>query len=77
MTRYFRKTQHSNTEELGKLDDRLQPIPADIHGAVVRTDAERLKKYENEGKKLLSFPKSFTLNLKVSRSCSGSLNGVS
>lgn len=50
VTRFFRKTQHSNTEDVGKLDDRLQPIPAEIHGAWVRTDTDKLKLYENEGK---------------------------
>jgi len=53
VTRYFGKTQHCNTEELGKLDDRLQPIPPEIHGAVVRTDADRLKQYETEGLRLI------------------------
>jgi len=50
VTRYFKDTQsNENTENVGKLDDRLQPIPTEIHGAVVRTETQRLKQYESEG----------------------------
>ncbi|ODM92183.1 UDP-N-acetylhexosamine pyrophosphorylase, partial [Orchesella cincta] len=52
VTRYFRKTQHSNTEELGKLDDRLSRSHLKSMG-MVRTDADRLKQYENEGLRLI------------------------
>lgn len=58
VTRYFKNTQsHENTENVGKLDDRLQPIPTDIHGAVVRTELQRLKQYEAEGLRLISHGK--------------------
>ncbi len=52
VTRYFRNTlscENENAGNGGKLDDRLQPIPTEIHGAVVRTDAKTLQKYENAG----------------------------
>ncbi len=49
---YFRHANsNSSQQQQGKLDDRLQPIPAEIHGAVVRTDPELLKYYENQGNK--------------------------
>lgn len=52
VTRYFKNTLSSENENAGnggKLDDRLQPIPSEIHGAVVRTDSKGLQSYENEG----------------------------
>jgi len=50
VTRYYRNTcSNRNSEQMGKLDDRLEPLPAEIHGAVVRTSSERLREYELEG----------------------------
>lgn len=52
VTAYFKNTlscENENAGNGGKLDDRLQPIPSEIHGAVVRTDAQKLQAYENEG----------------------------
>ncbi|XP_035709199.1 UDP-N-acetylhexosamine pyrophosphorylase isoform X3 [Folsomia candida] len=60
VTRNFQNTmscENENAENGGKLDDRLQPIPTEIHGAVVRTDANTLQKYENEGLRLISLGK--------------------
>jgi hypothetical protein len=52
VTEYFQQTmscENENAGNGGKLDDRLQPIPSEIHGAVVRTDPQTLQAYENEG----------------------------
>jgi UDP-N-acetylglucosamine/UDP-N-acetylgalactosamine diphosphorylase len=59
VTGYYRSTIESenDAENGGKLDDRLQPIPAEIHGAVVRTDAQTLQDYESEGLRLISLGK--------------------
>ncbi|CAG7721651.1 unnamed protein product [Allacma fusca] len=58
VTRYYGNAgMNKNNEQQEKLDDRLQPIPTDIHGAVVRTDSDRLKLYEKEGLKQISHGK--------------------
>ena len=48
---FFEQTKHDRNEgACEKLDDRMQPIPQDIHGAVVRTDKDTLNAYQSEGK---------------------------
>lgn len=37
------------TEDQSKLDDRMQPVPAELYGSVLRTNREDLQKYEDEG----------------------------
>lgn len=51
VTAIFRKVglEGSSNEDDGKLDDRLQPIPAELHGSVTRTSPEKLEAYQNEG----------------------------
>lgn len=50
VTDMFQKTISETNEDNEKLDDRLQPIPSEIHGSITRTSPEKLKLYENEGK---------------------------
>ena len=52
ITGYFQNASSTTAQQQdGKLDDHLQPIPAEVHGAVVRTDPEQLQHYELLGKK--------------------------
>ncbi|KAF2361725.1 UDPGP family [Trinorchestia longiramus] len=47
---YFERTTASLNEEDGrKLDERMQPIPASLHGAVTRTPLEEIMAYEEKG----------------------------
>ena len=32
-----------------RIDDRMQPIPADMHGSVTRTPLEKIQNYEDIG----------------------------
>lgn len=43
---FFRHTINSAHDEEEKLDEHLQPIPPELHGAVTRTSPELLKHYE-------------------------------
>jgi len=55
---FFERTKHDRNEgACEKLDDRMQPIPQDIHGAVVRTDPDTLNDYQREGLKQISYGK--------------------
>ncbi|KAG8238241.1 hypothetical protein J437_LFUL018186 [Ladona fulva] len=45
----FRKAMEMPKEELEKLDERLQPIPADWRGSITKTGPDTLSKYENIG----------------------------
>jgi len=44
---FFRHTIESSTDEEEKLDEHLQPIPPELHGAVTRTSPELLRYYEH------------------------------
>lgn len=46
---FFRHTIQSANEEEEKLDEHLQPIPSELHGAVTRTSPELLRHYEHLG----------------------------
>lgn len=46
---FFRHTIQSANEEEEKLDEHLQPIPPELHGAVTRTSPELLRHYEHLG----------------------------
>lgn len=50
LNRYFSRTKSSGDDLMeGKLDDRMQPIPSELHGAVTRTNIYDYKTYENLG----------------------------
>ncbi|KAF4525141.1 hypothetical protein B566_EDAN005083 [Ephemera danica] len=49
VTSYFRRTIDSVNEDDEKLDDRLQPVPNEVYGSIVRTSPEKLKQYESVG----------------------------
>jgi len=61
VTSFFHATKEDVNEASsngnGKLDDRMQPIPTDIHGAVVRTDPEKLVSYQHQGLKQIGLGK--------------------
>lgn len=44
---FFHATIQSAKDEDEKLDEHLQPIPPELHGAVTRTSPELLRHYEN------------------------------
>lgn len=46
---FFRHTIASANDEEEKLDEHLQPIPPELHGAVTRTSPELLRHYEQLG----------------------------
>jgi len=46
---YFKRAMSGQSEEQGKLDDRLQPIPADAFGSVARSTTEQLRRYRDIG----------------------------
>ncbi|RZF33539.1 hypothetical protein LSTR_LSTR016876 [Laodelphax striatellus] len=46
---YFKRASDSMTDSQEKLDDRLNPIPSHLYGAVSRTSPELLATYEHEG----------------------------
>ena len=49
VTEFFRHTVQSIHEDEEKLDEHLQPIPTELHGAVTRTSPELLRHYEHLG----------------------------
>lgn len=51
MIEFFRHTVQSQNNEEEKLDEHLQPIPSDLHGAVTRTSPELMRHYESLGMK--------------------------
>jgi len=53
-TAFSNAVSDNSQQEAGKLDDHLQPIPFDVHGALVRSDADELKYYEQQGKFLFN-----------------------
>ncbi|KAG0728804.1 UDP-N-acetylhexosamine pyrophosphorylase [Chionoecetes opilio] len=46
---FYQRTVHSLNEEHTKLDERMQPIPANMHGSVTRTPLEKITNYEEAG----------------------------
>jgi len=44
---FFRHTIQAANNDEEKLDEHLQPIPSELHGAVTRTSPELLRHYEN------------------------------
>ncbi|XP_047477216.1 UDP-N-acetylhexosamine pyrophosphorylase-like isoform X2 [Penaeus chinensis] len=46
---FFKRTVSSLNEEQTKLDERMQPIPAEMHGSVTRTPLEKITDYEEAG----------------------------
>ena len=47
---YFKRTTSSlNEDEDQKLDERMHPIPSELHGAVTRTPLEVIESYEEVG----------------------------
>lgn len=44
---FFRHAVQSAHDEEAKLDDKLEPIPSELYGAVTRTSPELLRHYEN------------------------------
>lgn len=50
VTGYFKCTiAETNEDQAEMLDDRLQPIPSDLHGSITRTSPEKLASYQQEG----------------------------
>lgn len=47
---FFKRATASLEESSAKLDDRMQAIPESTFMSTSRTDEEKLKVYENEGK---------------------------
>jgi len=47
VTKFFANTKGDSSQQECKLDDRLQPVPQDVYGAVVRTDNEKLQYYRD------------------------------
>jgi hypothetical protein len=50
VTRFFKRTMSVNTDEQQKLDDRMEPVPNEVYGSVLRTNEKLLKHYEDLGK---------------------------
>lgn len=46
---FYKRTVSSLNEEQTKLDERMQPIPAEMHGSVTRTPLEKITNYEEAG----------------------------
>uniref|UniRef100_A0A6A7G6X7 UDP-N-acetylglucosamine diphosphorylase n=2 Tax=Hirondellea gigas TaxID=1518452 RepID=A0A6A7G6X7_9CRUS len=51
---YKRTTASINESAEEKLDERMQPIPASLHGAVTRTPLELMETYEEQGLRAVS-----------------------
>jgi len=47
VTDFFRYTMDKADKDEEKLDERLQPIPPELHGAVTRTSSDLLRHYDN------------------------------
>lgn len=47
---FFKRATSSLEECSTKLDDRMEPIPESTYMSTTRTDEEKLKVFENEGK---------------------------
>lgn len=46
---FYKKTVASLNDEQTKLDERMQPIPAEMHGSVTRSPLEKISQYEDTG----------------------------
>lgn len=55
VTDVFRYTMEKADKDEEKLDERLQPIPTELHGAVTRTSQDLLRRYDDLGNDLLEF----------------------
>lgn len=51
---YYKKASESLTDDVEKLDDRMEPIPADQCGSVSETNPDQLDTYRKEGLKRIS-----------------------
>lgn len=51
---YFKKSVETLNEDQSKLDDRMEPIPPELYGGVIRSSPEELKSYEHEGLQQIS-----------------------
>ncbi len=51
---FFSHAVQSARDEEAKLDDKLEPIPSELYGAVTRTSPDQLRHYENLGMWLLA-----------------------
>ncbi|KAK7871593.1 hypothetical protein R5R35_001787 [Gryllus longicercus] len=54
VTAFFKRAVATLTEDQAKLDDRMQPIPSESYGAVIRAKAEDLRNYNEEGLRQIS-----------------------
>jgi len=54
VTKFFAETTEAMKQQQSKLDDRLQPIPDEIHGSIVRTKKSTLEEYEALGNETYS-----------------------
>jgi len=54
VTGFFKRTvsSHASVDQQQKLDDRLQPVPSEVYGSVLRTNEKLLKHYEDIGNKI-------------------------
>ena len=50
ISKYFKRCEESLKNPGEKIDAHLQPLPAECFGSIVRTDENKLKLYESEGK---------------------------
>jgi len=46
---YFQRAMENLNRDQSKLDDRMEPIPPELYGGVLRSTREELKSYEDEG----------------------------
>ncbi len=60
VNRFFRHTMESSSDE-EKLDERLQPIPSQVLGAITRTNDQQLRHYEDLGRFFFISSQSFTV----------------
>ncbi|KDR14652.1 UDP-N-acetylhexosamine pyrophosphorylase [Zootermopsis nevadensis] len=51
---YFQKAMETLNEDQSKLDDRMEPVPPELYGGVVRSSPDELKSYEAEGLQQIS-----------------------
>nr|CAD7194364.1 unnamed protein product [Timema douglasi] len=54
---YFGRAIESLSVDQQKLDDRMKPIPSNIHGSVLRSTPDELTAYEDEGLRQISLGK--------------------
>jgi len=49
VTGFYRRTTEAAPADEGRLDDRMTPVPAELHGAVTRTPLPVIRGYERQG----------------------------